>query len=162
MDYITVTSLTDPIERRIPVGEASEVAFRSYEVSSVEGLMLGGPSAEEMLCKDIGAALKAMLERDFPLDGMKPGRIRPVHELEFEPRAKPESDPNAAMLARDEPARGAVSALTRADVWLTDTGFTYSVEWPFGAKSTAKPAIHGITTVHDGRPRGIGFCDDRD
>lgn len=157
--FVDCTLLTDPVRRLIPqrmgpllielrkdeplqanagipVGEAHEFAF-------------GGPSVEEMVYQSIGDAFKALFARDL---GAKL------------------ADPNAAMISRDEPktysyeidSNGMGYVIGDVDckaAWLGGELIAEgAADWPFGAKSTAKPAIHGITTVHDGKARGIGFC----
>lgn len=148
-EYITATLLTDSIERRIPipVGETREFAFGNTFEEAVEEAVYMGID-------------RGLLEE---MDRILGGHIE-----------KP-ADPNAAMIARDGPARAAFDnapfTYTGGLVKILDCKtirhepdareFFKAATGPmkrFKFGSNAKPAIQGLTTVHDGKARGIGFC----
>lgn len=70
-----------------------------------------------------------------------------------------DSDPNAAMIARDEPEYGSLAYCIGKFGRFPD----FPEPRRYGTMKTwksAKPAITGLTTVHDGKARGLGFCSD--
>lgn len=142
-DYVTVTKLTDPVVSSIPAGEAREVM---------------PPTVVRM-------SLDEMLDGIF-----KPSIFERVKGKKMD-QAK--VDPNAAMIARDEVPDGSATyyvgnssgkdfggLVFPADVdcvWASDDGITFS---RLERKPGVKPAITGLTTVHGGKERGLGFCCD--
>lgn len=161
LEFMTAGTIYDPVTP-IPVGAAREIAFSGPVTIAFENVPLGGP-----------------------LDGMKPGRLLRVRDLEFSQQGpsaeevalmfgvRVEPDPNAAMIARDEPkfaTGGYVAPKCRYELdpmeffkpSIFDRLGGHDGKKKFRAKfgGKSKPAITGLTTVHDGKVNGLGFCSD--
>lgn len=136
--FYEVTSLSDCVRRIIPAKVDPVIVREHYEGGLLTIEFLSDPDPNAALSRGSSRCPSGGPFQSFRFKGFEP-------------------DPNAAMIARDEPT----GDHTPGETW----GFRIDnrpFKWLDGeiVKSTAKPAITGLTTVHDGKVNGLGFCSD--